>query len=158
MQSFLKVLRDISLLLSRIVMGVILVAHGWHRWQIMGIDREVALLEAADIGNATTVVWLVTGFEIVGGILLIFGLATPLVGLGIVVLNLATIVLMRADNFYVHNHGWEYNALQAAVGFLFLAYGSGRAGLDNLFVRPKDDVDELIVDEQDAHLIQPQEF
>lgn len=158
MQSFLKAIRDIALLLSRVVMGVVLLAHGWHRWQVMGLDREVALLEAADIGNATTVVWLVIGFEIVGGILLIFGLATPLVALGIVVLNLGTIVLMRSDEFYAHLHGWEYNAVQAAVGLLLLAHGSGRAGLDYLFVRPRDEKHELIVDETEADRIQPQEF
>lgn len=158
MQSFLRIVRDISLLLARILMGVVLLAHGWHRWQVMGVAEEVALLDAAGIGNATTIVWLVIGFEIVGGILLVFGLATPLVGLGILVLNVATIVLMRSDEFYVHEHGWEYNAVQAAVGLLLLAHGSGRAGLDHLFVRPKDDGHELIVDEEEAHRIQPQEF
>lgn len=158
MKSFLRVTRDIALLLSRIVMGVVLLAHGWHRWQVMGSDREVALLEAAGIGNPATVVWLVIAFEIVGGILLVFGLATPLVGLGIVVLNLGIIVLVRSEDFYVHHHGWEYNAVQAAVGVLLLAHGSGRAGLDSLFTRPKDDDHELIVDEREADRIQPQEF
>ncbi len=80
------------------------------------------------------------------------------VGLGILVLNLATIMLLRADEFYVHEQGWEYNAVQAAIGLLLLAHGSGRAGLDHLFVRPKDDGHELIVDEEDAHRIQPQEY
>ena len=158
MKSFLRVVRDIALLLSRILMGVVLLAHGWHRWQVMGVAREVALVEGAGIGNATTVVWLVIGFEIVGGILLVFGLATPLVGLGIVVLNGATIALMRAEEFYAHQHGWEYNAVQASVGLLLLAHGSGRAGLDNLFLRPKDDDSELIVDEEESHRIQPQAY
>lgn len=158
MRVFLKVVRDIALLLSRILMGVVLLAHGWHRWQIAGLAKEVAVLDAADIGNATSIVWLVIGFEIVGGVLLIFGLATPLVGLGIVVLNVATIVLLHPDEFYAHQNGWEYNAVQAAVGLLLLAHGSGRAGLDNLFLRPKDDRGELIVDEQEADRIQPQAF
>ncbi|MDO5735310.1 MAG: DoxX family protein [Propionibacteriaceae bacterium] len=158
MQSFLRVVRDISLLLARILMGVVLLAHGWHRWQVMGVGREVALLEASDIGNPGTIVWLVIGFEIVGGILLVFGLATPLIGLGIVVLNTGTIVLLRSQEFYAHLHGWEYNAVQAAVGLLLLAHGSGRAGLDNLFLNPKGDDTELIVDEAEAHRIQPQAF
>ncbi len=158
MQSLLRLARDLALLLSRILVGVVLLAHGWHRWQVMGIGNEVSLLEAADIGNASSIVWLVIGFEIVGGILLIFGLATPLIGLGILVLNLATIVLMRPESFYAHERGWEYNAVQAAVGLLFLAHGSGRAGLDHLFVRPKEDHTELIVDEEDADRIQPQDY
>ncbi len=157
MKPFLRVVRDIALLLARIVMGVVLLAHGWNRWQILTVPREVGLLEAAGLGNATTIVWLVIGFEIVGGILLIFGLATPLVGLGIIVLNAATIVVLK-DEFYLHQAGWEYNAVQGVVGLLLLAHGSGRAGLDHLFLRPKDDSGELIVEEHEADLIQPQEF
>lgn len=157
MKPFLRVVRDISLLFARILMGVVLIAHGWHRWQVMTVPREVGLLEAAGIGNATTIVWLVIAFEIVGGILLIFGLATPLIGLGIVVLNVGTTLLLK-DEFYLHQQGWEYNAVQGAVGLLLLAHGSGRAGLDNLFRRPKDDGGELIVDEHEAHRIQPQEY
>ncbi len=158
MKSFVRVVQDISLLLARIVMGVVLLAHGWHRWQVVGVAGEVALVDAADIGNATTIVWLVVGFEIVGGILLIFGLATPLVGLGIVILNAATILLLKSDEFYLHQQGWEYNAVQGVVGLLLLAHGSGRAGLDNLFIRPRDDGGELIVDEDDADRITPQAF
>ncbi|MGV8846970.1 DoxX family protein [Tessaracoccus sp.] len=158
MTSFLRVVRDIALLLTRILMGVVLLAHGWHRWQVMGVAREVPLLEAAGVGNATTVIWLIIAFEIVGGILLIFGLATPLVGLGVVALNVATIVLLRSEEFYAHLHGWEYNAVQAVVGLMLLAHGSGRTGLDTLFLRPKDDDGELIVDEGEAHRIQPQAF
>lgn len=157
MKPFLRVVRDISLLLARIVMGVVLLAHGWHRWQVMTVPREVALLETAGLGNGTTIVWLVIAFEIVGGVLLIFGLATPLVGLGIIVLNVATILLLK-EEFYLHQQGWEYNAVQGVVGLLLLAHGSGRAGLDHLFIRPKDTGHELIVDEHEADRIQPQEF
>ena len=68
-------------------------------------------------------------FEMVGGALLVFGLATPLVGLGMAVMNVAIILTTRADGgFYVHEGGWEYNAVLAAIGLLFLAFGSGRQG------------------------------
>ena len=157
MKPFLRVVRDIALLVARILMGVVLIAHGWHRWQVMTVPREVEILEVAGIGNAPTIVWLVIGFEVVGGVLLIFGLATPIVGLGIVVLNAAIIVLLK-DEFYLHQQGWEYNAVMGVVGLLLLAHGSGRAGLDNLFIRPKDDDGELIVDEHEPDRIQPQEF
>lgn len=148
MQPFLRVLRDIGLMMTRIVLGVVLVARGWHRWQESGISGEVVILEQAGIPYASTLIWLIIGFEIIGGILLVFGLATPLIGLGMIVLNVGIIVLVRSgEGFYVHEHGWEYNAVQAVVGLIFLTHGSGRAGLDNLFVQPKDSPgDELIGD------------
>lgn len=157
MKPFLRVVRDISLLLARIGMGIVLLAHGWYRWQVMTVPREVEFLETAGLSNATAIVWLVIAFEVVGGVLLIFGLATPLVGLGIILLNAATVVLVK-DEFYLQQQGWEYNAVQGVVGLLLLAHGSGRAGLDNLFVRPKDEGGELIVGEHEADRIQTQEF
>lgn len=161
MQSFLRVLRDIGLMITRIVIGVVLVARGWHRWQESGIAGEVSIMEQAGIPYATTLIWLVIGFEIIGGILLVFGLATPLIGLGMLVLNIGIIVLLRSgEGFYVHEHGWEYNAVQAVVGLIFLTHGSGRAGLDHLFVQPKEQQgDELIgEDTADPGAIQTRDY
>ena len=31
MKAFIRVLKDIALMLTRIIMGVIMVTHGWHR-------------------------------------------------------------------------------------------------------------------------------
>ncbi|MCC2594476.1 DoxX family protein [Tessaracoccus sp. OS52] len=160
MHAFLRVLRDIGLMLARIVVGVVLLARGWHRWQVAGIAEEVSLMESAGIPSATTLIWLVIGFEIIGGILLVFGLATPLIGFGMIALNVGIIVLLRADEgFYVHEHGWEYNAVQAVMGLIFLTHGSGRAGLDSLFTQPKDDrQEELIVEDADPTRIQTREY
>lgn len=145
MKAFLRVVRDIALLIARIVAGVTLVAHGWHRWQETGIETQVALLEAAGLPFGSGLVVITIAFELIGGVLLIFGLATPLIGLGMVGLNVAIILTTKADGpFYQHLGGWEYNAIQAALGLMFLVYGSGRAGLDNLFARPKDETDRLI--------------
>ena len=145
MKAFLRVVRDIALLIARIVAGVTLVAHGWHRWQETGIDAQVAVLEAAGLPYGPGLVVSTIAFELIGGVLLAFGLATPLVGLGMVVLNVAIILTTKAEApFYQHLGGWEYNAIQAALGLMFLVYGSGRAGLDNLFVRPRDETDSLI--------------
>lgn len=47
MEAFLRVVRDIALLIARIVTGVILVAHGWYRWQITGVDLQVVVLEGS---------------------------------------------------------------------------------------------------------------
>lgn len=148
MQAFLHTVRDIALLTARIIAGVTLVAHGWHRWQIAGLDAQVAVIEQAGLPNAQVLAIATIAFEIVGGVLLVFGLATPLVGLGMVVLNVGIIVTTRADDgFYLYTGGWEYNAIQAALGLLLLAFGSGRAGLDHLFIRPTEDTRPLIGDE-----------
>ena len=86
MDAFLKVVRDIALLVARIVAGVVLVAHGWQRWQIIGLDKQEALLEAAGLPAPYGLAVATVIFEIIGGTLLVFGLATPLIGLGMVVM------------------------------------------------------------------------
>ena len=138
MKAFIRVLKDIALMLTRIIMGVIMVTHGWHRWQNEGITAEANILEHAGIPNPGLMVWLLIGFEVIGGIFLIFGLATPVIGLGLMVLNIGIILTLRSHTFYVHNSGWEYNAVMTIVGLMLMAHGAGRIGLANLFRTPKD--------------------
>lgn len=138
MKAFIHVLKGITLMLARIVMGLIMVTHGWHRWQNEGITAEANILEHAGIPNPGLMVWLLIGFEVIGGIFLIFGLATPVIGLGLMVLNIGIILTLRSHTFYVHNSGWEYNAVMTIVGLMLMTHGAGRIGLDNLFRTPKD--------------------
>lgn len=145
MSEFLRVVRDIALLLARLVAGVTLLVHGWHRWQGTGIDWQIDKIAQAGLPSASGLVIATVAFELIGGALLLFGLGTPLIGLGIVVLNVATIVTLKWDaGFGLADGGWEYNAMQAAVGLLLMAHGSGRLGVDHLFLRPKGDDDEFI--------------
>ncbi|GAA4898291.1 hypothetical protein GCM10025789_15170 [Tessaracoccus lubricantis] len=140
MDAFLHVVRDLALLVARLVAGVTLMAHGWYRWNITGLEDQANILEGVGLPSAEGLVIATIAFELIGGALLVFGLATPLVGLGMIVQNGAVILTTRMDaGFYQHDGGWEYNAVLGVVGLLFLAMGSGRAGLDHLFLRPRDE-------------------
>lgn len=151
MQSFLRVVRDLALLVARLAAGLTLVAHGWHRWQVSGIDHQVTILQDAGLPAAQGLVVATIAFELIGGVLLAFGLATPLIGLGMIVLNVTIILTVREHSgFYLNEGGWEFNLAQAALGLLLLAFGSGRAGLDHLFLRPSEDAAPLI-DHEPSH-------
>lgn len=140
MEAFLRVVRDLALLITRIVTGVTLVAHGWYRWTVTGLEDQANILDGVGLPSTEGLVIATIAFEIIGGGLLVFGLATPLIGLGMIIQNVAVILTTRADmGFYQHEGGWEYNAILAALGLIFLAFGCGRAGLDHLFLRPRDD-------------------
>ncbi|MCG6568269.1 DoxX family protein [Tessaracoccus sp. ZS01] len=147
MDAFLKVVRDLALLVARIVLGVTLMAHGWYRWNITGLEDQTNILEGVGLPSAEGLVIATIAFELIGGALLIFGLATPLIGLGMIVQNGAVMLTTRLDaGFYQHDRGWEYNAVLATFGLIFLAFGSGRAGLDYLFLRPRDDAGERLIE------------
>ena len=67
MKAFIRVLKDIALMLTRIIMGVIMVTHGWHRWQNEGITAEANILEHAGIPNPGLMAWLLPAFAVTGG-------------------------------------------------------------------------------------------
>lgn len=150
--SFLDVVRDIGLLVARVVVGLILVLRGWERWMSAGIDAQTAILEAAGMPAPGLLAWLVIAFEILGGLFLLFGLGTRIIGLGVAVLNVGTILLLdRIDPANLTGGGWETNALLATLGVVLLATGAGRTGLDALFLRPDDERESELIAAEDRH-------
>ena len=135
-RAWVKGFQHVALMLARVVVGIILIARGWRRWLIVGIDQQATILAEANIPAPDLCAWLVTFFELAGGVLLVFGLFTPAVGLGMLTLNIGVIVLRKLDAFYVHDGGFEYNLAMAALGLLFVAFGSGKLGADTLFFTP----------------------
>ncbi len=150
LQVFLDGVRDVGLLVARVVVGLILVLRGWERWMSAGIDAQTAILEAAGMPTPNLLAWLVVAFEILGGVLLLFGLGTRLIGLGVAVLNVGTILLLdRLDPMNLTAWGWETNALLATLGVVLLCTGAGRTGLDALFLRPDDEQESELIAAED---------
>ena len=81
-------LRDLALLLTRVVLGVVLMAHGWQKLGKNGIDGVAAGLGKMGIPASELAAWFAALVELVGGALILVGLATPL-GALLVVLNMA---------------------------------------------------------------------
>ena len=156
MDAFLRTIRDLALLVLRLALGAGLILRGWQRWR-GGMDHQIAILDAASIPAPDKLAWLVVAFEVAGGICLLFGLATPLVALGVIVLNVGIGVLHRWQAGWALNEGgYEYQALTAAVGLILLTFGSGRLGMDVMFRRPPDEREPgTLIDDrggpQDSH-------
>ncbi|HSN43360.1 MAG TPA: DoxX family protein [Propionibacteriaceae bacterium] len=149
MSAFVRVVQDIVLLIARLAIGVILIAHGWARWQEQGIDAQIDYLTPSGIWEPTLLAWGATAFELIGGMLLIFGLGVPLLGLVMAMQNVLIIAWLRWNGgLYAGDGGFEYNLALAVVGLFFLAFGSGRAGLDALFRRKTPDNESLTIDDR----------
>lgn len=137
MRSAGRVGQDIALLLARLILGFLLGAHGWHRW-VGGVGKLVTDLEALGLPQANLIAWGTTVFELVGGILLVFGLATRIVAILVVIQNALIIAWIRwPEGVFVGDGGFELNALMVAIGLLLLAFGAGRTGVDALFRAPR---------------------
>lgn len=136
--AFVRVLQDIGLFVARVAFGVVMVLHGWARWNGSGgMAAQVAHLEASGIAQPQLVAWGTVLLEVIGGVLLVFGAFTPGVALFFLVQQVLVIALIKwHQGIYLESGGFEYNLVTAAAAALFLVFGSGRAGVDTLFRRP----------------------
>ena len=143
MSRFVSFWRSFALLVARLGLGAILLLHGAHRYQA-GIASQTAYLTQFSTPYPKIAAYGATTFEIVGGVFLILGALTPLVGLGVLVQQVLTIVwtsyykgpdLLSTDGTY--NGGFEYSVALGLLGFLFFVFGGGVVSLDRVFRRKK---------------------
>jgi putative oxidoreductase len=152
---FVSFWRSLALLVARLGLGGILLLHGAARWRA-GMPSQTEYLAQFGMPYAKYAAYGATTFEIVGGVFLLLGALTPLIGLGVLVQQVLTIVwtsyykgpnLLNADGTY--HGGFEYSVALGMLGLLFLVFGGGVVSLDRVFRRKKP-VDEVKEAEEDG--------
>ncbi|MCW2705470.1 MAG: putative oxidoreductase mhqP [Blastococcus sp.] len=129
--------RDVVLLVARVGLGVIMVAHAKVEYDFGGSLAGVGRLFAeAGVPLATLTGPANVLFELVGGIAMILGAAVRMVGV-LMALNMAGAwILVHTSGLFAMDHNGP--ELVIALGLLSLVLavtGSGRLGLDHLIVR-----------------------
>jgi putative oxidoreductase len=122
--------RDSALLVSRLLLGTIMFAHGYQKLMVDGIGRTTQGFEHMSIPVAILSASFVTVVEVVGGLLLIAGLLVAMVAAleGVVMLGAAVFVHLQ-HGIFVADGGWE---LVGAIGAGLVAVavaGPGRWSL-----------------------------
>lgn len=124
--------RDAALLVARIVLGVVLIAHGAQKFFTNGIDGTATAFVGMGIPLPTVSAVVAATIELVGGALLILGLATAVAGLLVVLDMLAAALLVHVYNgIFVTDGGWELVGVIAAVALALAAVGPGRFSIDH---------------------------
>ncbi|GAA3240104.1 hypothetical protein GCM10017691_41840 [Pseudonocardia petroleophila] len=125
--------RDVALLVARVLLGVVMFAHGYQKMVINGIGRTTEGFESLSIPLAIVSASFVTVVEFAGSALLILGALTPFVSAGNLVIMGGAAVFVHAKNgIFVADGGWELVGVIGA-GFLMLAAcGPGRFSVDHL--------------------------
>lgn len=131
--------RDVALLVGRVLLGVVMFAHGYQKMLINGIGRTTEGFESLSIPLAIISASFVTVVEFAGSALLIVG------GLTTVVCALMTVIMVGAAMFvhiphgiFLANGGWELVGVITVGLFTFASMGPGRFSLDHLVRRLQD--------------------
>lgn len=125
--------RDIALLLARLIIGVVMFAHGYQKMIINGIGRTTDGFESMSIPLAIISASFVTVVEFVGSALLIVGALTPLIAaLILVIMGGAAIFVHIPNGVFVADGGWELVGVIAAGVIALAATGPGRYSVDHL--------------------------
>ena len=128
--------RDWALLLTRVLIGVVMFAHGYQKMVINGIGRTTEGFENLSIPLAIVSASFVIVVEFAGSVLLILGALTPLMcGLQLVIMVGAAIFVHGANGIFVANGGWELVGVIGAGLVALAAVGPGRYSIDHLVRR-----------------------
>ncbi|WP_296214298.1 DoxX family protein [Corynebacterium sp. YSMAA1_1_F7] len=131
--------RDATLLLVRLVTGVIFIAHGWQKVFINGMDGvtgTVATFDRLHIPQPKVSAWAAAIFEMVGGAMLIAGLLTTAVaGLFVIYSALVLYFVHWSNGFFVSDGGMEFVLLLVVSLMMIVVFGAGRASLDKALSR-----------------------
>jgi putative oxidoreductase len=137
MKAFITVVQDIGLLVARVALGLVLVGHGWHRFQ-SGMGASADMLALYGLPQPQLFVWGATVLEVLGGALLVFGLLTPVVAAAVVAEQVVLIAWVTWHNgLWLATDGVEYPVILAVLALVLVVFGSGRTGVDALFRRGK---------------------
>ncbi|HEY0641421.1 MAG TPA: DoxX family protein [Pseudonocardiaceae bacterium] len=126
---------DLGLLLMRVVLGGIFIAHGGQKvfgW-FGGPGLDGFAEDLAGMGfTQTDVLAAVTGFtELVGGSLVVLGLFTPLAAAGLLGVMVNAVWVKWNAGLFAADGGFELELALGAMAAALVLAGPGRAALDN---------------------------
>jgi putative oxidoreductase len=126
---------NIGLLLLRVVVGIVIIAHGYnHIWGGGKIQGTAGWFASMGLKPGIVHAWMASITELVSGALLVLGLLTPFGAAGVTgVMVVAWITAHRTNGFFIFRpgQGWEYVMTLAATGIAIGAMGPGEWSLDD---------------------------
>jgi putative oxidoreductase len=127
-QPFL-VFNDWALLVLRIALGIVLIAHGYPK--LRDLKGTSAWLGSIGFRPGVVFALIAASLEVFGGLALILGLLTQIIGLFVFVQFL--IITLFVNRTKGLKGGYELDLLIAASAALLMTTGGGLFGLDDAF-------------------------
>lgn len=137
--SSMKLANSFVMLAARVILGLVLIAHGWQKFSEWTIAGTTQSFEGMGVPAASIAAPAAAIIELVGGILIILGLLTRFAG-GLVALQMVGAGIFAnhfSSGIFVSDGGWELIGIIATAGLMLVAAGPGMHSLDQLFFSKK---------------------
>lgn len=131
-------IKEVAFVLARILLGIILIAHGWDKFAITGLEGISGYFASLGIPAAGFAAVVAALVEIIGGILIIAGAFTRIAAAVVFVdMLLAALLAHIANGVFVMNNGWELTGAIGAGALLLVAAGAGAWSVDAALAKNK---------------------
>jgi putative oxidoreductase len=131
--------QDLVLLLARLALGAVMIAHGWQKLDQGGLGGTADGFEAMGIPVAPAAAAFAIAIELGGGVLTVLGALTPVVGV-LWALNMAGAWwFVHRDAFFVAEGGYELVLVLGALGLVLAVTGAGRLSVDHLLTAKREE-------------------
>ena len=124
---FLNKLQPLGLVVLRVVVGLIMAAHGWQKIH-GGTGHFVQTVHG--LGMPAVLAYVAIATEFLGGILLIVGFGTRIAALFICAEMAVAISKVHWHNGLTAEHGYQFPLSLAAAAFLLIFFGAGEMSVD----------------------------
>ncbi len=129
--NFLNRLQPLGLLVLRLALGTVMIAHGYQK-VFGGMPQFMGML--SHMGIPGWMGYLTAAAEFGGGILLVVGFLTRLAALAIVIDMLVAIFKVHLHNgLFAKNGGFEFPMVCGAIAFSLIWSGAGPIAIDWLW-------------------------
>ncbi|MCK2201658.1 DoxX family protein [Corynebacterium callunae] len=134
----MSTIKEVAFVLARILLGTILIAHGWDKFAITGLEGISGYFASLGIPAAGFAAVVAALVEIIGGILIIAGAFTRITAAVVFVdMLLAALLAHIANGVFVMNNGWELTGAIGAGALLLVAAGAGAWSVDAVLTKNK---------------------
>ena len=128
--------KDLAVLVARVAIGAVLVAHGAQKFFTFGIGGTIDSFAGMGVPVPEAAALFAAVVELVGGAALILGAATPVAGLLVALNMLGAFVLVHVGKgVFVDQGGFELVAALGAGALVLAATGPGAWSVDRLVGR-----------------------
>ncbi|WP_420632248.1 DoxX family protein [Candidatus Leptofilum sp.] len=123
---------DVAMTIIRVAVGIIFFAHGWQKIFTFGFEGTGGFFGSIGIPAAGFFAIVVSLLELLGGLALILGIGTRIVGLLLAIdMIVALLVVHLPNGFFVSENGYEFVLILGVASLSFAITGASSILLDN---------------------------